>query len=329
MQIGVIGVNHKLANVDLRETIAKACQRRFFLENPLEEGTFVLLSTCNRSELYFSAEDLVQAHQQILAILKEEIVQEFEQKLYTFFGFDCFIHLVKVTTGLDSAIIAETEIQGQVRLAYDAASSIRILCKELHFLFQKSLKVAKEIRSQHFLARTLPDLEDALFFYALDFFKQTLPSVLFIGVSSINLKIARFFKKRGYNDLTFCNRSEESSIQIRQEIQCDVLPWSNLDKWTNFEWVICATKSPNFILTEESPSPSKKRLLVDLAVPRNIDPSLESNTTTLLNIDHLQQLLDTRRLFLEQQVIQTEKSLLTMVANQIANFELKSQKVYA
>lgn len=327
MQIGVIGVNYKLANVGLREMIARACQRRFFLGNPLKEGTFVLLSTCNRSELYFSAVDMVQTHQHILAILKEEIEQEFEQKLYSFFGIDCFLHLARVTIGLDSAIIAETEIQGQVRLAYDAAMSLRTLCKELHFLFQKCLKIGKEIRSNHLPVEKLPGLEQALLFHTLDFFKHNVPPILFIGASGINIKIARFFKRRGYHHITFCNRSEESCFQISQEIGSHILQWHDLaDNWTDFECVVCATKSPHYILTEAQDSP-KKRLLIDLAVPRNIDPKLESEETTLLNIDQLQQSLDTRRLCLKQQVALTEKSLLVMVSNQITNFQLRCHKM--
>lgn len=331
MQIGIVGVNHKLANVGLRETIAKACQRRFFLENPLKRGAFVLLSTCNRSELYFSAEDLVETHQQILAILKEEIAQEFEQKLYTFFGPDCFLHLAKVTTGLDSAIIAESEIQGQVKLAYEAASSVRDLCKELHFLFQKCLKVGKEMRTQHLFTKRLPDLEHALYFHAREFFEGILPPVLFVGTSEINLKIARFFKQQGFHDITFCNRSEASNRAARREMGCHLLTWENLsEQWHYFQWVICATKSPNYLLSEAHAVdlPKEKKLLVDLSVPRNIDPRLECDATTLLNIDHLQRLVDDRRRFLEQQVIRTENSLLEAVQRQIDAFRFKDQKTH-
>ena len=88
MHIGVIGINHKLAPVALRETIAKACARRFALGNPLTDATFVLLSTCNRCELYFHAPSLSLGHEQILSILKEQIQEDFDQKLYTFFGYD-------------------------------------------------------------------------------------------------------------------------------------------------------------------------------------------------------------------------------------------------
>ncbi|MBS0654680.1 MAG: glutamyl-tRNA reductase [Verrucomicrobia bacterium] len=325
MHIGVVGINHKLANVSLRETIAKACQRRFFLENPLKNGTFVLLSTCNRSELYFSAEDMVQAHSEILAILKEEITHEFEQKLYTFFGFDCFLHLAKVTTGLDSAIIAETEIQGQVKLAYEAAIALRSLCKELHFLFQKCLKVGKEMRTQYLFTKLLPDLEHALFLHAHEFFEGNLPSVLFVGTSEINLKIARFLKQQGTNDITFCNRSRASSLAISREMGCQVLEWEELtSKWHHFPWLICATKSPNYLLTEGQRC-TKKRLLIDLSVPRNIDPRLEQGETILLNIDHLDQLLETRRRFLEEQLYTTEISLLNAVQRLTTTFRTRNQ----
>src|SRR5262249_51645888 len=123
MRIGVVGINHKLADLKLRETLAKACQRRFGPgQSTHGSHTFILLSTCNRTEVYFSSEDLAQSHSYFLSILNQEVDEDFDQKLYSYFGKDCFLHLSRVTSGLDSAIVAETEIQGQVKSAYENAN---------------------------------------------------------------------------------------------------------------------------------------------------------------------------------------------------------------
>lgn len=112
MRIGVIGINSKLASLQLRERLAKACQKHFALQNCLHgPHRIVQLSTCNRTELYFYSHDLAEAHTYILNVLRQEIQDEFDQKLYSYFGCDCFQHLCRVATGLDSAIIGETEIQ--------------------------------------------------------------------------------------------------------------------------------------------------------------------------------------------------------------------------
>lgn len=322
MHIGVLGINHKLADVTLRETIAKACQRRFFLENPLDEGSFVLLSTCNRTELYISAEDLVAAHQTILSILKEEIAVDFEQKLYTFFGLDCFLHLARVTAGLDSAILAETEIQGQVRTAYAQSAVLRSLSKELHFTFQKCLKIGKEVRSGFKNLGNMPDLAHALLSSAQEFFGHMLPPVLFVGASEINLKIARFLKQRGVQGLAFSNRSESVFSYLAKEFNAACVPWNTLQtSWKSFDFVICATKCPHYVLHKtESCGP---KLLVDLAVPRNIDPALQTQTVHVLNIDDLQQLLDTRERALMQKLDHAKEVIHTSVVRQIASFHAK------
>lgn len=321
MQVGVVGINHKQAPLSLREMIAKACDRRFGFANPLEEASFVLLSTCNRSELYFSSPHPAQTHAEILDLLKTEVQEHFEQKLYTFFGFDCFLHLSKVTSGLDSAIIAETEIQGQVRLAYDSAAKLRLLSKDLHYLFQKSLKIAKEVRSLYPISTQIPDLEKAIYWYANDYFSGTLPTPLFVGASDINLKIARYFQQKGITSMTFCNRTDTTSQALASDMQANFLPWSSLfTSWQNYELIICATKSPRHLLSDHSSVSDKKRLLLDLAVPRNINPALKSDSIQLLNIDDLYLLLEKRKALLAQKVIQAEESLHIAVKRQLALF---------
>src|SRR5689334_5882365 len=137
MQIGLLGINHKLATIPLRESIAKAFLKRFSMGRTVAQS--VLLLTCNRAEIYFSGEDLASLHQDLLQTLREEVDEEFEQKCYSFFGRDSFLHLAHVTSGLDSAVLYETEIQGQVKCAYETAKMSSSLSKELHFLFQKCL----------------------------------------------------------------------------------------------------------------------------------------------------------------------------------------------
>lgn len=324
MNIGVIGINHKLAPLALRETIAKACTRRFGLGNPLSDGTFVLLSTCNRCELYFHAASLAYSHEQILSILREEIEEEFDQKLYTFFGFECFLHLAKVASGLDSAILAETEIQGQVKSAYEMATQLRSLSKDLHFLFQKCLKIAKDVRKEHLIACQVPDLEHALFWHAKEYFKDQLPAPLFIGTSEINLKIARFFQHKGIKEMHICNRTDATSAHHASQLPAHVLSWNDLKAhWHTFSWIITATKSPHHIL-QYMPQLDKKMLLIDLAVPRNIDPNLNTSSCKVLNIDDLNLLLEKRKAHLEEQIMQADHFLCRQVQRSLALFRTKA-----
>lgn len=307
MRLGVIGINHKLADLKLREQLAKACQRRFGASQSVHrEHAVVLLSTCNRTEVYFSSHDLAETHTYLLTILRNDVEEkEFDHKLYSYFGIDCFSHLVRVTTGLDSAIIAETEIQGQVKAAYENTLEFRVLPKELHFLFQKSLGIAKKIRSELQLGRGMPNLEHAIFNTGKHFFK-TLEEVriLFIGASEINQKILNYFKTKNISDITLCNRSVEHSQLLSEQLNVYLLEWSQLvSDWHTFDWIILGTKSPEYLITKRLlPSDAVgQKLIMDLCVPRNVEPSLgQDSRITLLNIDQLNRLLRIRNRNIDQ-----------------------------
>ncbi len=273
MHVGILGINHKSAPLHLRDKLAQACVKRFHPKS-LHALNFVPLSTCNRTEIYFSSYDLPQAHSYLLQVLREEVVQEFEHCLYSYFGIDAFLHLARVTSGMDSALIGETEIQGQVKQAYESAS-----CNApLHFIFQKSFKIGKEVRSKSLLTCGLPTLDETIYSRAEEELGAlTHKRVLFVGISKINEKIAQRFRQKGVGDITFCNRSED-------KIKGAKLPWKDLKLWHTFDLVIFGTKSPDYLIHPQTLL--NKPLVMDLSVPRNVDPRL-GKQIRLLNIDEL------------------------------------------
>jgi len=277
MRIGVIGINHKLANLGTRELLAKAFQRRFSHAKILHPNqSFILLSTCNRTELYFSSNDLAATHAYILSSLREEISVDFEQKLYSFFQYDCFIHLARVVSGLDSALLFETEIQGQVKEAYQNATCLQPLEKDLHFLFQKCLKIGKEIRTK--ISPEGQGLEHVCLESGKRFFGSMRPKVLFVGASRINSKIMRFIKE----DISITNRTTEKGLKMG-------VPFVEWDPtlWTNFDWLIFGTKAPDYLITKNNFFPTSRKLIIDLSVPRNVDPGLASPLIHIMNIDEM------------------------------------------
>jgi len=135
MKIGIIGVNFKSADLFFREKLALSLQVSSPLFSALNHSK-VILSTCNRFEIYFFSENLTETHSELLQKFRAEFESDCGFKLYSYFGQDCFSHLCRVTAGLDSAVLVETEIQGQVKRAYLKAQETP-LAKELHFIFQK------------------------------------------------------------------------------------------------------------------------------------------------------------------------------------------------
>lgn len=297
MRIGVLGINYKLADLKLRELLAKACQRRFGPGHAIHgDHSLVLLSTCNRTEVYFSSKDLSETHSYLLQILRAEVKQEFDQKIYSYFGLDCFTHLCKVTAGLDSAILAETEIQGQVKSAYLTASMYQILPSAIHYLFQKALKISKQVRSQFNLGRGMPDLEHAIFQIGTQFFSEIKNTrILFIGASDINLKILCHFKEKGIHSISLCNRSFEHAERVAKKHSIAIFEWEKLSSWHTFDWILFGTKSPSYLVSSRNvPEQLSRKLIMDLSVPRNVEPQI-GREHALFNIDQVNRTLHSRK----------------------------------
>jgi len=267
MLIGVLGINFKTADLQVREAVARAAltlsgERAIFFPHPI-----VVLSTCNRTEIYFSGEDLARVHSDLLAHLRAQIGEPFEHRLYSYFGIDCFAHLCSVTAGLDSAMIAETEIQRQVKMAYTAA---RHLPSCLHYAFQKALKVGKCVRNQ-LDPRGLPTLYGML--WRLAEWQQK--RILLVGYSEINRGFISFLMHKGVRDISLCTRSAPQLEGIR------ICGRSELDYWQNYDVIVCASTANGYLITGQS---DRSHTIFDLSVPRNVDPAVGAK---LYNIDQL------------------------------------------
>jgi glutamyl-tRNA reductase len=278
VSIGILGINYKTADLSLREAIARGAEilsgeRALFFPYPT-----VLLSTCNRTEIYFSAEDLALAHSHLLAYLRGQIVDPFEHRLYSYFGIDCFVHLCRVTAGLDSAILAETEIQRQVKVAY---SKGRNLPSCLHYVFQKALKVSKEVRNQMDLKRSGPTLYGTLWQLA----KWRKQKILLVGYSELNRGLISFLIHKGIENMTLCTRNpSQVVIEGVQVVSRDILA-----RWQDYDVIVCASKADDYLISGKG---EKKHVIFDLSVPRNVDPKIEA---LVYNIEQVNQLIERKR----------------------------------
>lgn len=273
LAIGVLGLNFKTADLALREAIARGVQslsdqRAIFFPHPT-----VVLSTCNRTEVYFSASDLAAAHSDLLAHLRTQISEPFELRLYSYFGIDCFAHLCRVTAGLDSAIFAETEIQRQVKIAYSRASGFHRLPSDLHYLFQKALKVGKSVRTN--LGQGPQTLYGTLWQMA----EWTGKNILLVGNSEINRGFASYLIHKGISTFSLCTRYPET-VRLEGVFVCDR---SVLKQWQSFDVIVSASFAEEYLITGVG---ERRHLLFDLSVPRNIDSEV-GLSATLYNIDQL------------------------------------------
>lgn len=330
MRVGVIGICYKSSDLQLREMMAKVCARCFAWQNP--DFSFinaVLLSTCNRIEIYFSAQDLTQCHGDILSILRENISEPFEHLLYSYFGEDCFAHLAFVTSGLDSVVLGETEIQGQVKRAYEIACEWKKLPSEIHFLFQKSLKIGKLIRAHVNFTGSQVTLETAILDITQMLFKDLSQlSVLFIGNSEINRKMILFFKHKKIHGLNLSTRSLLSARDFAAKHNVFLRDRTDEADWQHYDVVVCGAKRQNYVISSKqlhSGELVKNRIVFDLGLPRNVDPNLAKHPEiVLLNIDQLGSLISRKQSSHLKEFASWKELARASVKRQIDLYELKT-----
>ena len=318
LRVGVIGISYKTADLGLRDEFARISERisgerALFFKHPT-----VLLSTCNRTEFYFSAEDLAEAHSDLLSFLRSSFNEPFEHRLYAFFGVDCFSHLCRVASGLDSAILAETEIQAQVRLAYARASNVISLPSCVHYVFQKALRVAKIARNSFSLEKGASNLYGTLWQVAQSHFADLKKTrILLIGHSEINRGFSSFIQRRGIENFFLSTRRPEE-VRIEGAIVRDR---NLLASWTDFDWIICAAKSDEYLIRG---SGNGRQLIFDLSVPRNADPLIKG--AVLWNIEQINQLVDQNRRLAEEGLERAEECVHEHVHRLSRIYRAKSER---
>lgn len=260
MDVGVLGVNHKTADLSMREAIAR--EVLWLKENIFAPYPMVILSTCNRVEIYFSAPDLAAAHTHLLSFFRQTIGLIFEQSFYAFFSIDCFFHLCLVTAGLDSAILAESEIQKQVKDAYRQASH---LPSSLHYIFQKALRVSKENRSKG----------GGLYRALWQMTSWEGRKILIVGFSQINRGLMHFLLCKGIREMTLCTQQKVCMEGIR------VGDRSLLKEWSRYDILVSATQSEDYLIRGGG---IRQPVIFDLGVPRNVDPEARA---TIYNIEEI------------------------------------------
>lgn len=330
LRVGVLGMNFKTADLDLREAMARASVKLTGEQGLFFPHATVILSTCNRCEIYFSHLDLAQAHSDLLDFLRlsvrEAKVEELLlQKLYSYFGMDCFYHLCKVTCGLDSAIVAETEIQHQVKCSYLSASK-KQLPSPLHFLFQKALRVGKKVRSD------LPLIQggSAVFIVLWEWmerfgFSCKESNVLFVGNSQMNRELASFLKKRGLERADLSTRYLDEEFSQIHEVRR--FGYEHLQHWGQYDLIVCASQSAHFLI-QGKPAEIKRRLLVDFSVPRNIDPKVGTYPKQMLfNIEELDALAKQKMAHRQELLFRCEKKI-RQHTSRICTSYRKKQRFY-
>jgi len=299
-----LGASHKTAGVAVRERIAltEAAAERFMRElvdeDEIQEA--VVLSTCNRTELYLVVGDAVEAETVVLGRLARRAgvrPTELLEGIYSLRNCDAARHLYRVTSGLESMVVGEAEVQGQVKRAYEAALSTQSTGPLTNQLFRAALATGKRVRSDTAISVGRASVASV----AVDAAREALGDlgsrhVLIIGAGETAEGTARALHEQGVRTMFVANRRRERAIELAQRFGGETIAFDALpDELARADIVVASTSSPHLILGAEELAlvmperAGRPLLLIDLAVPRDIDPACaELPGVTVSDIDDLQ-----------------------------------------
>ncbi len=325
MQLYALGLNHHTAPLAIRERVAfqpeKLALALYDLAHAESVREAAILSTCNRTELYFAAEQPQHAADW-LARFHHVALNDVSPYLYAYPQRDAIRHVFRVASGLDSMVIGEPQILGQVKDAVRHAEQAGTMGTLLHKLFQNTFAVAKEVRSTTAIgANTVSMAAAAVNLTARIFERVADQHVLFIGAGEMIELCAAHFSGAQPKSMTVANRTEERALALASRFGAQTMRIDQIgDDLARFDVVVSCTAAPLPIvglgMVERAVKVRRHRpiVMVDLAVPRDIEPEVgELDDIFLYTVDDLAQVVDAGMESRQQAVIEAEQIISTRV----------------
>ncbi|MEN5015753.1 glutamyl-tRNA reductase [Erwinia sp. Eh17-17] len=332
MTLLALGINHKTAPVALRErvtfspdTLEQALNS--LLAQPLVQGG-VVLSTCNRTELYLSVEQQENLQEQLVAWLCDYhklSVDEVRKSLYWHHDNDAVSHLMRVASGLDSLVLGEPQILGQVKKAFADSQRGHSLSSELERMFQKSFSVAKRVRTETEIGASAVSVAFAACTLARQIFESlSTVNVLLVGAGETIELAARHLHQHKVKKLMIANRTRERAQALADEVGAEVISLPEIDsRLAEADIIISSTASPLPIIGKGMVERALKQrrnqpmLLVDIAVPRDVEPEVgKLPNAYLYSVDDLQAIIESNMAQRQAAAVQAE----TIVVQESSEF---------
>lgn len=299
MSIIACGVNHKTASIDLRERLVFASDKlSLYLQDLLNTADIeeaVILSTCNRSEVYYQSKshaDLMpwfcQHHQLSSTLLKPA--------WYCYYNREAILHMMKVACGLDSMILGEPEILGQMKSAFSESCAAGTVGPQFNRLFQQIFAVSKEIRTRTAIGACPVSIASAAVNLAKKVYAKPIKqaNILLIGAGETIQLVLKHLCAHEVKQIVIANRQLESVLHFWSK---GILLTELKHQLAEFDIIISATQSPDPILTKEMFEPrAHPWIAIDIAVPRDIAPNVaELAHVNLFSIDDLKNIIQQNR----------------------------------
>lgn len=329
--ITLIGLNHKTAEIEVREKLAFQGQKLEAglksLYNHPKIKEVLIISTCNRVELYFySVEDVKHDVIKFLSDFHSIDEGQLKRSLYILNGIEAARHLFRVASGLDSMVIGEPQILGQVKDAFEFALQHKTTGLILNTLVKKAISAAKRVRTETRIAENAVSISYAAVELAKKIFEDlTTKTFMLLGAGEMAELAARHLIANGVKSVTIANRTYERGCELAKEFNGRAIQFEEFpDELIHTDIVICSTGASIYVVTKEHISYAMKQrknrpvFLIDISVPRNIDPSInEFENVFLYDIDDLQGIVDSNILERKKEAQKAED----IINEEVAKFQ--------
>lgn len=326
MQLVVLGLNHKTAPVDVRETFSLSEERirasLTHLDDYSEIAECVILSTCNRTEIYavMDEDETVEAQEELKSFLldmakSDDVADEY---FYAHYGADCIRHLFRVASSLDSLVIGEGQILNQVKKAYSVAKAEKATRTVLNMLFHRAIKTGKKVRTETRIAYSAVSVSYA----AVELAKKTIgdlshSNILLLGAGQMGELTARHLVANGVKTVFVSNRKYMRAAELAENFGGIAVPFEDfLQSAVNADVIITSTGAPHYLVERwdverlMAKRAHRPLIFIDIAVPRDVEPEVgEVPNVNLYNIDDLEAVVESN-LQLRQQEAEEAESII-------------------
>ncbi len=305
----VIGLSHKTAPVETRELFSlPPTQLPSFYERLSEAGVdeAVYVSTCNRVEIYMTAEDgesAVETIKRLMEYYTKLPHEQFMNSVYSRYGADAAKHLFTVASSLDSMVLGENEITGQIKESYRKAVEFGATGTILNRLFHKAFSTSKRVRTETDISKNPLSIASIAIEQAKKIFHDfSSRRALLIGAGEMGELILKYLVKENLHKITLANRTVENAERICRDIDYDaeIINIAKVDRaLAEADIVITSVTAPHHVITGDDirnimfERDGKPIFIIDIAVPRNVDPSVtETENVYLYNVDSLKEIAE-------------------------------------
>ena len=292
--IGVLGINHNTASLDIREKFSiasnKVAEFGELILQKTEITETVILSTCNRTEIYYyHKKACIKKNDKLLMDLihsYKKVEKDYSHLFYTHSNTDAVNHLFGVTSGVDSMVIGENQIVNQVKSAYLLCTNLALTDAVLMRLFQKSFEAGKKVRSETNIQKGASSISFVAVDKCIKLLGNSLKDkkVFIIGTGKTSRLVLEKMKNQGVSKFLFTNRTFETAQEFADNHKGFTIEFNDFKNYLNdYDIIITATGSGEILIDKSDIKTTEKQILIDLAVPRNIHQNVgEKENCTLI-----------------------------------------------